>query len=209
MKDWDALYREHGIIQMEPAPRAVNAIKFLKQNNARRVLDLGCGTGRHTIILVNEGFDTYGCDSSEKGLEIASGVIKEAKFKQCDMTSLPYEDGFFNGIICNFVIQHGRTSDIRKAVSEMYRVLRQGGILYLTVISTDHPKSLTGEEIEPNTRINTVDIDGDIPHHFFAEKEMKELFREFKILSLKHFKGESQANPGKMMAAWELYAQKP
>lgn len=209
MKDWDSLYEKKGIIQKEPSIRVIKAVKFFKQQGIKRILDLGCGTGRHTILLLKENFEVYGCDSSERAIKIIKETLNRGKFEKCDMVSLPYENNFFGAILCHQVIQHGKMSDIKKAISEMYRILKKEGILFLTVISTKHSKYLTGQEIEPNTRINTDSIDGYIPHHFFTENEMNELFKNFKIIKLRHLEWFSELEQDKKSAAWELYARKP
>ncbi|MEA2053307.1 MAG: class I SAM-dependent methyltransferase, partial [Euryarchaeota archaeon] len=176
MNDWNSIYEERGILQKEASETVIEAVNFFKHERVRRVLDLGCGTGRHTAYLLEEGFQIYGCDSSEAALRIAMATLPAVDFETCNITSLPYEAGFFDAVICNHVIQHGTIAEIKVAISEIHRILRKGGILFLVAISTNHPKYLTGTEIEPNTRINTDSVDGDLPHHFFTEKELRALF---------------------------------
>lgn len=47
---WDEVYREQGEVQLEVLPTVKNAVKYLRDNNCNKVLDLGCGTGRHSIF---------------------------------------------------------------------------------------------------------------------------------------------------------------
>jgi ubiquinone/menaquinone biosynthesis C-methylase UbiE len=209
MKDWSTLYIEKGVVQKEPSKKVLETINFFKGKGLKKILDLGCGTGRHTTLLVKEGFEVYGCDNSEDALKIIKKFLADNEFRLCDMTKLSYEDGYFDGILCYQVIQHGKIAEIKQSISEMYRVLKKGGYLFLVVISTKHPKFKTGEEIEPNTKINTDDIDGHMPHHFFSELEMQEFFNEFEIIKLDHFEGQSEINLSNRMASWELYARRP
>jgi ubiquinone/menaquinone biosynthesis C-methylase UbiE len=209
MKDWSTLYIEKGVVQKEPSKKVLESINFFKGKGLKKILDLGCGTGRHTTLLVKEGFEVYGCDNSEDALKIIKNFLADNEFRLCDMTKLSYEDGYFDGILCYQVIQHGKIAEIKQSISEMYRVLKKGGYLFLVVISTKHPKFKTGEEIEPNTKINTDDIDGHMPHHFFSELEMQEFFNEFEIIKLDHFEGQSEINLSNRMASWELYARRP
>lgn len=208
MKDWNSIYESQGVFQTIPSPRVLAAISHFKEKGVSRVLDLGCGTGRHTTVLVDEGFSVYGCDSSEQALRVVSHLIVEADFRKCDMASLPYESDFFDAVICNHVIQHGVLADARKAAQEMRRVIRAAGYLFLIVVSNEHPKCATGCEIEPRTRINTDALDGHVPHHFFTENELRGLFQGFEIQKLEHFVGPSELDPTKESAAWEMYAKK-
>ena len=208
MGDWETLYKEKGIIQKEPSKFVKEAVEFFKRENLKKILDLGCGTGRHTIYLLKNDFEVYGCDASESALKIAKEIIKNAEFKKCDMTFLPYENNFFDGILCHFVIQHGKIEQIKKAISEIHRVLRKDGTLYLSVPSVKHPEYFTGEEIEPQTKINIDAIDGNAPHHYFTEDELKRLFNKFKIIKLEHVEFPSERNPNKKAAAYLLYAKK-
>ena len=209
MNDWNRIYEERGILQKEPSETVIEAVNFFKHELVRRVLDLGCGTGRHTAYLLEEGFQIYGCDSSEVALELAMAALPTVDFETCNMTALPYEDGFFDAVICNHVIQHGTIAEIKVAISEIHRILRKGGILFLVAISTNHPKYLTGTEIEPNTRINTDSVDGDLPHHFFTEEELRALFtKPFEIVKSVHFEAPSELDPNKEMAAWKMYARR-
>ena len=208
MADWETLYKEKGIVQKEPSKFVKEAVEFFKQQNLEKILDLGCGTGRHTIYLLENGFKVYGCDASESALNIAKEIIKNVEFKKCNMTSLPYKNNYFDGVLCHFVIQHGKIEQIKKAISEIYRVLRKEGILYLSVPSVKHPEYFTGEEIEPRTKINIDAIDSNVPHHYFTENEIRNLFNKFDIIKLKHVEFPSERDLNKKAAAYLLYAKK-
>lgn len=54
MKDWNCIYKERGILQKEASENVIEAVNFFKQELVRIVLDLGCGTGRHTAYLHKE-----------------------------------------------------------------------------------------------------------------------------------------------------------
>ena len=206
MKNWESLYEERGVVQREPSAKVVEAVTFFRKAKAKTILDLGCGTGRHAALLQRSRFRVYGCDSSAAALGIAKEMMPEAQFLQCDMGLLPYRDECFDGIICHAVIQHGTIATIKKTIAEIHRVLKTGAVLFLTVISTEHPEYLTGWEIEPGTRMNIDAIDGDMPHHYFTESEMRDFFRDFTILKLEHYRAPSEKDPTRLAATWALYA---
>jgi SAM-dependent methyltransferase len=208
MKNWGSLYQERGVVQREPSAKVVEAVAFFQTAETKTILDLGCGTGRHAALLQNKGFQVYGCDSSASALGIARENLPQVQFQQCDMGLLPYRDQRFDGIVCHAVIQHGTVATTRKTIAEIHRVLRIGGLLFLTVISTEHPEYLTGQEIEPGTKMHIDAIDGDMPHHYFTESEVRDFFGDFHIVKLKHYRAPSEKTPGRLAATWALYAQR-
>ena len=135
-------------------------------------------------------------------------ILPEIEVKKCDMTSLKYNDNSFDAVFCHHVIQHGKMEDIKKAASEISRVTKKKGYLYLVVVSINHPKLLTGEEIEKGTYINTDSEDGHMPHHFFTEQELKTLFSDFEILHLEELNQISEIDYGKKSYFYEMYAKK-
>jgi len=207
MQNWNNLYEKKGEFQKKPSQKIFAAIQFFQKNGAKKILDLGCGTGRHAQILA-ENFEIFGCDNSAAAIKIIQKKLGKKNFAICEMTNLIYENNFFDGIFCNQVLQHGKIAEIKSAVAEIFRVLKNGGNLFLTTISDRHPKFLTGVEIEPRTKIDTDGVDGHVPHHFFSAAEIREILAKFKILKLRHFFGKSEINPAKKMAAFEILAKK-
>lgn len=205
---YDKVYKKNGKIQKKVTGSIIEAVSFLRQNKVKKILDLGCGTGRNTVYLNDNGFNVLSCDISNEALKIAKKNVKDVSFVRCSMSRLSFPDNFFDGIVCNHVLQHGMINDIKKAINEMYRVLKKGGVILLEVASTESSKYLNGQEIETNTRINVGGYDGHVPHHFFIREELEELFKFFKILQLSHEINPSELNPEIMSAAWKMYAKK-
>ncbi|MFC2162875.1 class I SAM-dependent methyltransferase [Candidatus Altiarchaeota archaeon] len=213
MSDWDSIYREQGMIQKEPKQFIIDNIKTLRDNDVKRVLDVGCGTGRHVTLLVDEGFNVSGMDKSGKAIEMLGAILadKEAgdvELKVGDFTQLEYPDGSFDAVLCNSVIQHAMMEDIRKAASEITRVLRKNGILLLSTLSTSDDAYGMGQELEDNTYITGVAPDGDVPHHFFTKQELHDLFTGFEILSLEEKTMGSSLRDVEKMSQWFLTGRK-
>lgn len=65
----------------------------------------------------------------------------------------------------------------------------------------------TGEEIEPNTKINISDtFDPEIPHHFFSKKEIKSFLKDFLILEMNERERLSAKNY-KKFKHWDIVAR--
>ncbi|MBD3164858.1 methyltransferase domain-containing protein [Candidatus Woesearchaeota archaeon] len=208
MKDWNQIFTEKGVIHKDPDKDLIKIIPLLKKYNVKKILDVGCGMGRHLLILKNEGFEVYGCDISKKAIKSSSEIIDKKRLKLSDMSNLEYKDNSFDCIISIAVIQHGKISKIKKAISEIFRILKKGGVIFINTISDKDFSFRTGKEIEPNTRIGTEQLDGNITHHFFSENEIKELFSDFEIISLEHNRRKSIQMPSRIRSAWILFARK-
>jgi len=182
---WEKIYRE-GKFDMEPHLEIETVAEELTQNNSRRILDLGCGTGRQLIYLASKGLDLYGLDSSPTGLMI---MLKElykrnlsAHIALHDMTELPYENNFFDAVISVQVIHHNKVKDIKKTIKEICRILRDDGIIWITVPAVKNEPSTRQTEIEPGT---FVPLDGEeegLIHHYFKKSELLLLLGNFKII---------------------------
>ena len=74
------------------------ALKILKPQGEERVLDLACGSGRHSLELSRRGFDVVGSDISPELIEIARGEALaadlEVEFALADLRRLEYESEF-------------------------------------------------------------------------------------------------------------------
>ena len=154
-------------------------------------LDLGCGLGRHSLFFAENGFDVHAFDLSESGLEKFIEKTKEEKLNICiklgDMLSLPYKDNNFDCILAYHSIYHTDTSGIKQVISEIYRVLKNGGEAFLTFNSKNNPSFIkdTNKKIDENTIINTEGNEIDIPHYYADLEDLKYLLKDFKIINIR------------------------
>ena len=108
-----------------------------------RVLDMGCGAGRHAFEMYRRGADVLAFDMDADELSTVSewfaamrdeGSVPagaEADVKQGDARDLPFPDGEFDRIVAAEVLEHIPDDDA--AIAELARVLRPGGTIAVTV----------------------------------------------------------------------------
>jgi SAM-dependent methyltransferase len=95
-----------------------------------RVLDLGCAFGHGTRKLART-HKAYGLDASPRFIARARRAAPHIPFTLGRAERLPYADGFFDGVLLLDVLEHVRRE--RPVLDEVYRVLKPGGVLVLSV----------------------------------------------------------------------------
>ena len=109
----------------------VESIKILMQdNNLKRVLDVGCGTGKIVQFFNQQGFNAIGCDKSKIAIEVAKKVSKKS-FIVASATKLPFKTGSFDLVISISTIEHLIQDDVRQFLQEACRVLKPHGFIFM------------------------------------------------------------------------------
>jgi SAM-dependent methyltransferase len=116
---------------------------IFKLASGDRVLDLGCGEGRHVISTYAEGQDVHsvGVDLSAKDLQTARSRFadfaaihddhKQFSLAVGSALQLPFADHAFDKVICSEVLEH--IPDYKGALAEIHRVLKPRGLLAISV----------------------------------------------------------------------------
>jgi ubiquinone/menaquinone biosynthesis C-methylase UbiE len=186
-EQWDRKYLKE--FQIQPVEETMKEIALLfKQIGVCKVLDLACGSGRHIIFLTENGFEVYGIDLSEKAIEIGKAVLKERNLQAhlqvgSMFVKLPFENCFFDAVICIRALNHGTIEEIRKGIKEMERVLKPKGMLYLIVRKkVSQIKRLPYKEIYPRTYIPLEGDEKGITHYLFNKQILTKEFGNFRII---------------------------
>jgi ubiquinone/menaquinone biosynthesis C-methylase UbiE len=121
------------------APWADDLLERLALQSGDRVLDVGCGTG----IVARRAAQQVGDDGAVVGIDLNEGMLDVARttsaeidpaiaWRQGDATALPFDDGSFDAVGCQQVLQF--VPDPGDALREMGRVLAPGGRLGVGVL---------------------------------------------------------------------------
>lgn len=117
-------------------------LKQLSKVGARRVVDLGCGTGSLCRDLAKSGLDVVGFDSSESGVQLARAHHHTLRFEQIDMNESAPPDllGTFDAIVCTEVVEHLYAP--RSLPAMALQLLRPGGVALVTTPYHGYLKNL-------------------------------------------------------------------
>ena len=181
------IYKKRGKVLVRINRDMPKIRKFFEERDVKKILDLGCGSGRHLVYLAKHDFLVYGIDSSNEGIRIAKGWLKRKNLKANLRVGnifkrLPYKDDFFDALISTSVLQHAKIRDIKFAIKEIERILRPEGLIYITLPRKKFKKEeIKFKIVEPRTYLL---LEGDkkgVPHYFFNKKLIKKEYKNFKF----------------------------
>lgn len=198
-EQWNKIFGQQGKVFANPQEDIPKIVKLFKKRGVKKVLDLGCGSGRHTIYLSKHGFEVYGIDNAPEGIKITKDWLNKEKLEVNLKTGsvykkLSYRDNFFDAIISVQVIHHAKIKTIQKAIKEIERVLKPNGLIFVSVPKLFSKRDLKNpsnkakiwklNQIEPRTFIP---LDGDekgLIHYYFNKGLLREEFKNFKIQNI-------------------------
>lgn len=156
-------------------------IKYLTPNSNDNILEVGCGVGYFCQLLYKYGPKIYGVDVSSESIEYCKRNI-DGDFTIGDAESLDYEDHYFEKILCTEVLEH--VEDDKKALKEMYRVLKPNGSLVMTIPTQD---GIFGAKIK-NIMHSHGEGPGKHEREGYSKKEIIELFESvgFKVDKIRY-----------------------
>lgn len=181
LKIWDYFQSETPGIFEGNYTRVRFLVSHFKKGD--RVLNIGAGNGRLEDLCLGRGIDAYSLDPSEKTIVMLREKLGlgEKAAVGCSQ-SIPFGDGYFDGVVMTEVIEHMTREAMEQTFAEVKRVLKPGG-LFLGTIPSDEDLSVDlvvcpkcGERFNKWGHQQT----------FTIEKFRGELSRHFTVLTVKN-----------------------
>ncbi len=149
--------------------------RFESLLKGKKILDAGSGSGRDVEYFLEDGFDVVGIDISQGQIKEAKKRVPKGKFLKQDFRETKFEDNFLDGIWCMEGFVHLPKTEIKKALKEFKRILKEDGIIYLSLKKGKGTKIIK-QEIYSNEPL---------PYYFYNQEEIKSLANDldFKIIS--------------------------
>jgi ubiquinone/menaquinone biosynthesis C-methylase UbiE len=118
--------------------RAMTLLDHLDLQAGETVLDCGCGMGVYMMMMSRlRDVNIVGVDGDVNRLEWAEREGVDARLARVDIHTLPFADASFDKVLMTEVLEH--LAEDRVAMREVFRVLKPGGVLALSVPHADYP----------------------------------------------------------------------
>ena len=192
---WDLVYRQQDKGKEEPQEEVIPLHDLFQNNNVQKILDLGCGGGRHLSYFAKLGYMVSGIDVAPEAIQLSQKRLAQEGLKaelQCaDMVQLPWPDNFFDAVLSIRVIEHNQFAHIRKIIKEVYRVINGGGYFFANL--KKYPPRKDWKEgkfarIDHHLYSPTEGPEKGIIHYFFTMDELKEILADFSMIKLEEDK---------------------
>lgn len=162
---------------------------FLDRARTGTALDVGCGEGRHSLFLAQEGYVVDAIDISEKAIEKLKHLAEEYGVstmifpKVGDTRALELPQQKYDLAVLSYVFPFLKYSDIITILEKVKQSLKPGGCIYVSALTTDDPEyinySRKQEPVEPRTFYSP----GLKCYCYYFEKgELKTLFSDFDVI---------------------------
>ena len=184
---------------LEPSKVAVNTLKIFKENNIKKIVELGAGLGRDTIFFAKNSIQVAALDYSPTAIEIINKKALNDKLsssisaKVFDIRKkLPFQDNSVEACFSHMLYCMAlSTFDLKNLNREIWRIIKPGGINIYTVRHIGDGDYKNGIHRGENLYEN----DGFIVH-FFSKEKIKQNVAGFEIISIDSF--EEGAFPRKL-----------
>ncbi|MGY5858354.1 MAG: class I SAM-dependent methyltransferase [Candidatus Thorarchaeota archaeon] len=193
-------------------PRMFNLLWTIRNSTLeKKILDCGAG-GRNPPLAIfhQHGYETHGVEISENQIERAAMFCKEHSIElnivKGDMRKLEYDDESFSYVFSQNSIFHLTKADTAIAMSEMIRVLRPDGHLYVNFLSVDDQRYGFGEEVAPGEWMAPEGGESTL-HSYYQDKEPDAYFDNMEFVM--KIKNKTDYNDGEyIMGHLEYIAKK-
>ena len=175
---------------LEPSVAAVKSFKLLKEENIKKIVELGAGLGRDTIFFAKKSICVKALDYSPAAIKIINDKVAKNNLLNFVSTQifdirkkLPFDDNSVEACFSHMLYCMALTNyDLENLNSEIFRILKPGGINIYTVRHTDDGDYKNGTYIGEDLYEN----DGFIVH-FFSKDKVNQLSKGFEILNIEKF----------------------
>ena len=175
---------------LEPSEAAINTLKNFKEKNINKIVEFGAGLGRDTLFFAKNSINVEALDYSPTAIKIINKKMLENKLSNLISTKifdvrkkLPFEDSSVEACFSHMLYCMAlSTIELKYLNSEIWRILKPGGINVYTARHTDDGDYKNGIHIGEDLYENNGFI-----VHFFSEEKVRQIADGFNIINIEKF----------------------
>lgn len=180
------------------------------------IIEIGCGAGNNIWFCAREGFKVAGIDISQTAIDYARNRLREnnlsGDLKIGDFTKLPWDEEQYDLGIDRCATVCVGLEEQKRAIDEMYRILKKGALFFFNGYSCKHTSALknNNSEVETTQIIEKGSLDDIELISYLSEEQVKELFaKKWEIISMKEINEiEKVGERKKIDSEWRIIAKK-
>ena len=177
------------------------------------VLEVGCGAGNNLWFCAREGFASAGIDGSASAIDYAKDRFAQeglrADLRVGDFGALPFASHSFDLCIDHAALSHTTSDGVRRAIAEIHRVLKPGGLFFLNLYSDRSSSFDRLPDADGVLRnISKGSIVGGAQAAFYGAAEIRGLLSQgWRIKQLRHVEEMEMSTPDRMVhGEWQAIA---
>lgn len=182
---WDSVWDDDRNREFwtQVSPEVVDLIGSQSPECRSHVLDLGCGLGRNAIAFARAGFHVTATDLSPTGIahleEWAGQLDLRIRTLVCSFDEDVFPPDSFDIVMSFNVLYHGYPEQVVRAIDNVRRWLKPGGVFFFTFPTRDDGNYGQGRELAPHT----FELEPGHMHGHMDEADLDRLLAGFRVLS--------------------------
>ncbi len=175
-------------------------VEFLERSEGK-LLDIGCGNGRHLLEGADLELEVYGVDASKELLKICKEKVGDVEVIRSGVKSLPFKESSFDNVIFIAAIHHLKEGRV-KSLREAKRVLKDHGRILVSSWAREQER-WDLEEDEQDVIVPWHMEDGEVIERFYHLYRLDELEEDvnksgLEVIKTFHSKGNNYVEAEKV-----------
>ncbi len=170
---------------MDSSRFAKMAYQLMAERDYKTILDLGCGNGRDSLYFASKGLKVTALDWSEVALDALAKQAKKLSLLERinviwqNIANLELPDNSFDVIFANLSLHYFDDQTTRKIIDQVYKILRNRGLLFIEVKSDKDPLSKKGQDLGNEMR----NVYG-TKRRFFSQSSLLSFLSNFRVVKI-------------------------
>ena len=161
--------------------------EFLR-HGVSSVCDAACGFGAYSAMLLANGYQVSGFDVSSTAVSLTTELLHRnqlrfGQYRVSDICAIDFADGEFDAVVAHAVLDHLETRSVQKAISELFRITKEKGLVYVSFDPLEQDDLDEAHEVlsDGSFVYQSGNRDG-LLFHYYTDEEIRTLLKDKSVL---------------------------